>query len=274
MAFVTTNDGTQIYYKDWGAGPAVVFSHGWPLNADSWESQMFFLASHGYRCIAHDRRGHGRSSQPWQGNDMDTYADDLAAVMDALNLQRAAIIGFSTGGGEVARYIGRHGTKRVAKAGLIAAVPPLMLKTAANPGGLPMDVFDGLRAASIADRSKLYRELASGPFFGFNRPGATPSQGLIDAFWLQGMQAGHKNAYDCIKAFSETDFTDDLKRFDVPTLIVHGDDDQIVPIGAAAHSSAKLVKQHTLKVYAKAPHGLADTHKTQLNDDLLAFLKS
>ena len=274
MAFVTTNDGTQIYYKDWGAGPAVVFSHGWPLSADSWESQMFFLASHGYRCIAHDRRGHGRSSQPWEGNDMDTYADDLAAVMDALNLQRAAIIGFSTGGGEVARYIGRHGTKRVAKAGLIAAVPPLMLKTAANPGGLPMDVFDGLRAASIADRSKLYRELASGPFFGFNRPGATPSQGLIDAFWLQGMQAGHKNAYDCIKAFSETDFTDDLKRFDVPTLIVHGDDDQIVPIGAAAHSSAKLVKQHTLKVYPKAPHGLADTHKAQLNDDLLAFLKS
>ena len=205
---------------------------------------------------------------------MDTYADDLAAVMDALNLQRAAIIGFSTGGGEVARYIGRHGTKRVARAGLISAVPPLMLKTAANPGGLPMDVFDGLRAASIADRSKLYRELAGGPFFGFNRPGATPSQGLIDAFWLQGMQAGHKNAYDCIKAFSETDFTDDLKRFDVPTLIVHGDDDQIVPIGAAGLSSAKLVKQHTLKVYPKAPHGLADTHKAQLNDDLLAFLKS
>ena len=274
MSFVTTKDGTEIYYKDWGTGPAVVFSHGWPLSADSWESQMLFLAARGYRCIAHDRRGHGRSSQPWDGNDMDTYADDLAAVLEALDVQKAAIFGFSTGGGEVARYIGRHGTKRVGKAGLIAAVPPLMLKTAANPGGLPIDVFDGLRAASIADRSKLYRDLASGPFCGFNRAGATPSQGMIDAFWLQGMQSGHRNAYDCIKAFSETDFTEDLKRFDVPTLILHGDDDQIVPIGAAALSSARLVKQHTLKVYPKAPHGLADTHKTQLNDDLLAFLKS
>ena len=274
MPFVTTKDGTEIYYKDWGSGPIVVLSHGWPLNSDSWESQMFFLASNGCRCIAHDRRGHGRSSQPWGGNEMNTYADDLATLLDSLDVRDATLIGFSTGGGEVARYIGRHGTSRVAKAGLVSAVPPLMLKTDANPGGLPIDVFDGLREASVADRSQLYKDLASGPFFGFNRPGAKPSQGMIDAFWRQGMQAGHKNAYDCIAAFSATDFTEDLKKFDVPTLIIHGDDDQIVPIDAAGRASARLVKGSTLKVYEGAPHGLTDTHKQRLNDDLLAFVKS
>jgi non-heme chloroperoxidase len=274
MSTITTKDGTQIYYKDWGTGRAVVFSHGWPLCADSWESQMLFLASSGYRCIAHDRRGHGRSSQPWNGNDMDTYADDLAALIDTLDLKGAVLVGFSTGGGEVARYIGRHGTTRVARAALVSSVPPLMVKTAGNPGGLPMDVFDDLRAASIADRSKLYQEVASGPFFGFNRPGANVSQGMIDAFWLQGMQSGHKNALDCIKAFSETDFTGDLKKFDVPTLVVHGDDDQIVPIAAAGLASAKIVRNSTLKVYTGAPHGLTDTHKEQLNADLLAFVRA
>jgi len=274
MATLTTKDGTQIYYKDWGSGQPVVFSHGWPLNADSWEAQMMFLADKGYRCIAHDRRGHGRSSQPWQGNEMNTYADDLAALMDMLDLRRAVLLGFSTGGGEVARYLGRHGTRRVAKAGLIAAVPPLMLQTQANPGGLPSSVFDGLRAGSLADRSQLYRDIAAGPFYGYNRAGAKPSQGVIDAFWMAGMMCGHKNAYDCIKAFSETDFTEDLKKIDVPTLILHGDDDQIVPIGAAGLASAKLVAGATLKIYPGAPHGLADTHKDQLNQDLLAFIRA
>jgi non-heme chloroperoxidase len=274
MATITTSDGTTIYYKDWGSGPVVVLSHGWPLCSDSWEAQMLHLASNGFRCIAHDRRGHGRSSQPWHGNEMNTYADDLATLLDALDVKEATLIGFSTGGGEVARYIGRHGTTRVAKAALISAVPPLMVKTAANPDGVPIDVFDGIRAASLEDRSLLYRNLASGPFFGFNRPGAKASQGMIDAFWLQGMMAGHKNAYDCIKAFSETDFTEDLRKFDVPTLVLHGDDDQIVPIGRAALASAKLVSGATLKVYPGAPHGLTDTHKEQLNADLLTFVRS
>jgi non-heme chloroperoxidase len=271
---IVTKDGTSLYYKDWGAGKPVVFSHGWPLSSDSWEAQMLFLAERGFRCIAHDRRGHGRSSQPWNGNEMNTYADDLATVLETLGVEGATLVGFSTGGGEVARYIGRHGTKRVAKAALISAIPPLMLKTPSNPHGTPMEVFDGLRAGSIADRSKLYQDLASGPFFGFNRPGAKPSKGMIDSFWLQGMQAGHKNTFDCIKAFSETDLTEDLKKFDVPTLVVHGDDDQIVPIAASAQLSAKLVKNATLKVYKGAPHGLADTHKSQLNEDLLAFLRA
>lgn len=274
MGLISMKDGTQIYYKDWGQGRAVVLSHGWPLSSDSWEAQMLHLASNGFRCIAHDRRGHGRSSQPWDGNDMDTYADDLEALLESLDVRDAILIGFSTGGGEVARYIGRHGTRRVAKAALISAVPPLMLQTPANPGGLPIEVFDGLRAASIADRSQLYRDLAAGPFFGFNRPGAKISQGMIDAFWLQGMMAGHKSAYDCIGAFSATDFTKDLGRFDVPTLVLHGDDDQIVPIGASASASAKLVPGAKLVIYPGAPHGLADTHKDRLNADLLAFAKA
>jgi non-heme chloroperoxidase len=274
MSTITTKDGTQLYYKDWGTGQPVVFSHGWPLNADSWEAQMMFLATNGYRCIAHDRRGHGRSSQPWNGNDMDTYADDLSELIEKLDLKDAVLVGFSAGGGEVARYIGRHGTKRLAKAALISAVPPLMLKTAANPGGLPIEKFDEIRKGTTADRSQLYIDIASGPFFGANRPGAHVSKGMIDTFWHQGVMAGHKNTYDCIKAFSETDFTEDLKKFDVPTLIIHGDDDQIVPIGAAGLRSAKLVKNSTLKIYKGAPHGLAETHKDQLNADLLAFLKS
>jgi non-heme chloroperoxidase len=273
MATIKTQDGTEIYYKDWGVGRPVVFSHGWPLSSDSWESQMLFLAERGYRCIAHDRRGHGRSSQPWNGNDMDTYADDLAAVIGALGLDDITLVGFSTGGGEISRYIGRHGTRRVRQAALVAAIVPLMLQTASNPEGTPLSVFDGLRAASLADRSKLYRDLASGPFFGFNRPGAQASQGMIDAFWLQGMQAGHKNAYDCIRVFSETDHTEDLRKFDVPTLIIHGDDDQIVPVAASAARSEKLVKKAVYKLYRGAPHGLADTHKAQLNRDLLAFVE-
>jgi non-heme chloroperoxidase len=267
----TVSDGTRIYYKDWGAGQPVVFSHGWPLSADAWEDQMVFLGLHGYRCIAHDRRGHGRSSQPWGGNEMDTYADDLAALVDALDLRNAIHVGHSTGGGEVARYIGRHGTSRIAKAVLIGAVPPLMLKTAANPGGLPIEAFDAIRAGVLADRSQFFKDL-TGPFYGANRPGATVSQGVRDSFWMQGMQAGFKGVVDCIKAFSETDFTEDLKRFDVPTLIMHGDDDQIVPIGASAMLSAKLVKSSTLKVYPGFAHGMCTVNKDRINADLLAFI--
>ena len=274
MGMLTTKDGTLIYYKDWGAGQPVVFCHGWPLSSDSWESQMMFLASNGYRCVAHDRRGHGRSSQPWQGNDMDTYADDLAELIEKLDLKNIFLIGFSAGGGEVARYIGRHGTQRVTRIALISAVTPFRLKSAANPEGEPVEKFDKSRAGSTADRSQFYRDVAAGPFFGANRPGAKVSQGTIDSFWLQGMQAGAQNTYDCIKAFSETDFTEDLRKFDVPTLLIHGDDDQIVPIDATSRRTAKLVKNATLKVYPGAPHGLAYTHKDQLNADLLAFLKA
>ena len=272
MPTIKTRDGTEIYYKDWGSGQPVTFSHGWPLTADAWEDQMVFLASHGYRVIAHDRRGHGRSSQPWAGNEMDTYADDLAELFDKLDLKNAVMVGHSTGGGEVAHYIGRHGTKRVAKAVLVGAVPPLMLKTAANPGGLPIDVFDGIRKGVTDDRSQFFKDLAV-PFYGANRDGAKVSQGLRDSFWLQGMMGGLKPLLDCIKAFSETDFTEDLKKFDVPTLIIHGDDDQIVPIGASAHQSLKLVKGATLKVYPKGSHGLASIQKDQVNADLLAFIK-
>jgi non-heme chloroperoxidase len=271
MTMFTTRDGTEIYYKDWGTGPAVVFSHGWPLSSDAWEDQMIFLASRGFRTIAHDRRGHGRSSQPWSGNDMDTYADDLAELIEALDLKDATLVGHSTGGGEVARYIGRHGTSRLAGAVLVSAVPPQMVKSPTNPGGLPMEVFDGIRAAVLKDRSQFFKDLTD-PFFGFNRPGATVSQGAKDAFWLQGMLGGLKNEFDCIKQFSETDFTDDLKKFDVPTLVLHGDDDQIVPIDAAGKAAATLVPGATLKVYPGGAHGIPTTAKDQVNADLLAFL--
>jgi non-heme chloroperoxidase len=271
MPTITTKDGTEIYYKDWGKGQPIVFSHGWPLSADAWEDQMIFLAARGYRCIAHDRRGHGRSGQPWDGNDMDTYADDLAELVTALDLSAAIHIGHSTGGGEVTRYIGRYGTGRVAKAVLISAVPPLMLKTDKNPAGLPIEVFDQLRAAVLHDRAQFFKDLSL-PFYGFNRPAAKISDGLRDSFWLQGMLCGHKAAFDCIKAFSETDLTEDLKRFDVPTLILHGDDDQIVPIVASALLSSKIVKGSTLKIYSGAPHGMPSTLKDRVNEELLAFI--
>jgi non-heme chloroperoxidase len=272
MSTVTTKDGTRIYYKDWGSGRPIVFSHGWPLSADAWDDQMLFLAGHGYRCIAHDRRGHGRSSQPWDGNEMDTYADDLATLVETLDLQRAIHVGHSTGGGEVARYIGRYGTKRVAKAVLIGAVPPLMLRTAANPGGLPMEAFDAIRAGVLADRSQFFEDLTA-PFYGANRPGAKVSQGLRDAFWLQGMQAGFKAVVDCIRAFSETDFTNDLKAFDVPTLVMHGDDDQIVPIANSALLSANAISNARLLVYQGGSHGMCSTEKNRVNEDLLAFFR-
>jgi non-heme chloroperoxidase len=275
MAKITTTDGTEIFYKDWGAGQPVVFSHGWPLNADAWDDQLFLVASNGFRAIAHDRRGHGRSSQPWSGNEMDTYADDLAELIDKLDLRDAILVGHSTGGGEVTRYLGRHGTARVAKAVLLGAIPPLMLKTEANPGGTPIEAFDAIRAGVLADRSQFYKDL-SAPFYGANRPDSTVSQGIRDAFWLWSMQVGLKGAYDCVKAFSETDLTEDLKKIDVPTLIAHGDDDQIVPIGASAHLSSKLVKDSTLKVYPGAPHGLAmvGPFKDEFNADLLTFIRS
>ena len=270
---ITTKDGTQIYYKDWGSGQAVVFSHGWPLSADAWEDQMLFLANRGYRCIAHDRRGHGRSGQPSNGNDMNTYADDLAGLVEKLDLKDAIHVGHSTGGGEVTRYVGRYGTKRVAKAVLISAIPPLMLKTPANPGGLPIEVFDGIRAGMLTDRSQFFKDL-SAPFYGANRPGAKVSQGLRDSFWLQGMQAGFKNAYECIKVFAETDLTKDLSEFDVPTLIIHGDDDQIVPIADSALLSSKLIKNAQVKIYKGGSHGICSTQKDEVNADLLAFLKA
>jgi len=272
MPTITTKDGTEIYYKDWGSGQPVVFSHGWPLSADAWEDQMFYLSSRGYRCIAHDRRGHGRSSQTWHGNDMDTYADDLAALVEALDLSDAIHVGHSTGGGEVARYIGRHGSRRVAMAVLIGAITPLMLKTAANPVGTPIEVFEQIRAGVLADRSQFWKDLSM-PFYGYNRPGAKISEGVRESFWLQGMMAGFPASYFCIKAFSETDHTEDLKKIDVPTLILHGDDDQIVPIGASALLSAKIVKNAELKVYKGAPHGMCTTHKDKVNADLLEFFQ-
>jgi non-heme chloroperoxidase len=273
MSTITTKDGTEIYYKDWGKGPAVTFSHGWPLNADAWDGQMLFLAQNGFRAIAHDRRGHGRSSQPSSGNDMNTYADDLAALIEALDLHDVTLVGHSTGGGEVARYIGRHGTARVAKAVLIAAVPPLLLKTAANPEGLPIEVFDGLRAGLARDRSQFYKDFAF-QFYGANRPGAQVSQGVLDQFWTWSMQSGLLNAYECIKAFSETDFTQDLKQFDVPTLVLHGEDDQIVPVKDSAMKSARLIKGAKDIYYPGAPHGITATHQDQVNAELLQFLRS
>ncbi|MPY58584.1 alpha/beta fold hydrolase [Streptomyces spongiae] len=274
MPFITAADGAQIHYKDWGQGRPVVLSHGWPLNADSWETQQLFLATHGYRAIAHDRRGHGRSEQTWNGNEMNTYADDLATLIDTLDLRDVTLVGFSTGGGEVARYVGRHGTARLAQVVLVSAVPPLMLKTDDNPGGVPIEVFDAIRAGSLADRSQLYRDLADGPFFGNNRPGAEVSQGVRDAFWRQSLQAGHRNAYECVAAFSATDFRPDLDAVDVPTLVIHGDDDQVVPFEVGGKASAARIKNATLKVYPGAPHGITDTHKEQLGTDLLDFLNS
>jgi non-heme chloroperoxidase len=273
MKTITTKDGTSIYYKDWGKGQPIVFSHGWPLNADAWDAQMLFLGDHGYRVIAHDRRSHGRSGQTWDGNEMDTYADDLATLFETLDLKDVVMVGHSTGGGEVARYLGRHGSTRVAKAVLISAVPPLMLKTEKNPGGLPIEVFDGIRAGTAADRSQFFIDLSL-PFYGYNRAGAKISQGVRDNFWFQGMQGGHKGEYDCIKAFSETDFTEDLKKIDIPVLVLHGDDDQIVPIDAAGRMSAKIVKNAKLKVYPGYPHGMCQIHADEINADLLAFIKS
>jgi non-heme chloroperoxidase len=272
MSTINTKDGTEIYYKDWGTGRPVVFSHGWPLSADAWDPQMLFLGQNGYRVIAHDRRGHGRSSQPWNGNEMDTYADDLSALIEGLDLKDATLVGHSTGGGEVTRYIGRHGSKRVTGAVLISAVPPLMLKTASNPGGLPIAAFDEIRAGVAADRAQYFKDLSM-PFYGYNKPNAKISEGVRESFWLQGMQASIKAAYDCIKVFSETDFTEDLKKFDVPTLILHGDADQIVPIGASALMSSKIVKNAVLKIYPGAPHGMCTTLADLINADLLAFLK-
>ncbi|WP_213742393.1 alpha/beta hydrolase [Bradyrhizobium sp. dw_411] len=273
MSTITTKDGSDIFYKDWGKGPTVVFSHGWPLNADVWDDQMMFMASHGYRCVAFDRRGHGRSSQPWEGNNYDTFAEDLSALIGSLDLKAATLVGHSAGAGDIARYIGRHGTVRVSGTVMVSAIPPLMLKTSANPGGVPVEVFDGIRAAVAGDRAQFYRDLGGGPFFGANRPDSKVSQGVKDAFWLWSMQVGLRASYEGIKAFSETDFTQDLRRFDVPTLIIHGEDDQNVPIANTALLSSKLIKKATLKVYPNAPHGLTITHKDKFNDDLLAFVK-
>jgi non-heme chloroperoxidase len=272
MGTITTEDGTQIFYKDWGAGEPVVFSHGWPLNADAWDDQLMFVASNGRRAVAHDRRGHGRSTQTWDGNDMDTYADDLAAVIEALDLKDITLVGHSTGGGEVTRYVGRHGTDRVARVLLLGAIPPLMLKTDANPEGTPIEAFDEIRAGVVGDRSQFYKDL-SAPFYGANRDGSKVSQGVRDQFWRLGMQVGLKGAYDCVEVFSETDLTEDLKKIDVPTLIIHGDDDQIVPIDDSARKSVDLVPDAELKVYPGAPHGISTTHKDQFNADLLAFLE-
>ena len=274
MPKITTKDGTEIFYKDWGSGQPIVFSHGWPLTADDWDAQMMFFADHGYRVIAHDRRGHGRSTQTWGGNDMDTYADDLKALADALDLKDAVHVGHSTGGGEVARYLGRHGTSRAAKGALLSAVPPIMVKSDANPEGLPIEVFDGFRATLLADRAQFYIDIPTGPFYGFNRPGAKVSEGLIRKWWLQGMMGSVKAGYDCIKAFSETDFTEDLKKIDIPIIVMHGDDDQIVPYADAGVKSAKLLKQGTLKIYPGFPHGMPTTHADTINADLLAFIKS